>query len=198
MTVNNQQKQKILDKARQQLERVKAYRKEASRKVSLANKRIARLEKAGLKDSPAYQAYIESGGGKFSIRGKNYRETQAEVSRLDRLINAETSTVRGSYKVLKNFAKKANIEYTDMADLQRQQKEMFEYVSKYNQYASTVLDAASAIGYKQVWDAANIFIKETQGQQKGAKLDIKAAIESMQKSIDEFNKNNKIDELFKL
>lgn len=198
MTVNNQQKQKILDKARQQLERVRAYRKEASRKVSLANKRIARLEKAGLKDSPAYQAYIESGGGKFSIRGKSYRETQAEVARLDRLINAETSTVRGSYKVLKNFAKKANIEYTDMADLQRQQKEMFEYVSKYNQYASTVLDAASAIGYKQVWDAANIFIKETQGQQKGAKLDIKAAIESMQKSIDEFNKNNKIDELFKL
>lgn len=198
MSVNNQQKQKILDKARQQLERVRAYRKEASRKVSLANKRIARLEKAGLKDSPAYQAYIESGGGKFSIRGKSYRETQAEVARLDRLINAETSTVRGSYKVLKNFAKKANIEYTDMADLQRQQKEMFEYVSKYNQYASTVLDAASAIGYKQVWDAANIFIKETQGQQKGAKLDIKAAIESMQKSIDEFNKNNKIDELFKL
>lgn len=198
MTVNNQQKQKILDKARQQLERVRAYRKEASRKVSLANKRIARLEKAGLKDSPAYQAYIESGGGKFSIRGKSYRETQAEVARLDRLINAETSTVRGSYKVLKNFAKKANIEYTDMADLQRQQKEMFEYVSKYNQYASTVLDAASAIGYKQVWDAANIFIKETQGQQKGAKLDIKAAIESMQKSIDEFNKNNKVNELFKL
>lgn len=198
MSISNQQKQKTLDKARQQLERVRVYRKEASRKVSLANKRIARLEKAGLKDSPAYQAYIESGGGKFSIRGKSYRETQAEVARLDRLINAETSTVRGSYKVLKNFAKKANIEYTDMADLQRQQKEMFEYVSKYNQYASTVLDAASAIGYKQVWDAANIFIKETQGQQKGAKLDIKAAIESMQKSIDEFNKNNKIDELFKL
>ena len=198
MSISNQQKQKTLDKAHQQLERVRVYRKEASRKVSLANKRIARLEKAGLKDSPAYQAYIESGGGKFSIRGKSYRETQAEVARLDRLINAETSTVRGSYKVLKNFAKKANIEYTDMADLQRQQKEMFEYVSKYNQYASTVLDAASAIGYKQVWDAANIFIKETQGQQKGAKLDIKAAIESMQKSIDEFNKNNKIDELFKL
>ena len=100
--------------------------------------------------------------------------------------------------MLKNFAKKANIKYTDMDDLRQKQKLMFEYVSKYNQYASTVLDAASAIGYKQVWDAANIFIKETQGMQKDAELDIKAAIESMQKSIDEFNNNNKIDELFQL
>lgn len=191
-------KQKLLNKAHEKLERVKAYRTEASRKVSLANKRIARLEKAGLQDSPAYQAYIESGGGKFSIRNKNHRETQKEVARLDRLINAETSTVRGSYKVLKNFAKKANIKYTDMDDLRQKQKLMFEYVSKYNQYASTVLDAASAIGYKQVWDAANIFIKETQGMQKDAELDIKSAIDSMQKSIDEFNNNNKIDELFQL
>ena len=37
------------------------FRKEVSRKASLANKRLARLEKNGLTDSPAYQKFKEGG-----------------------------------------------------------------------------------------------------------------------------------------
>ena len=46
------------------------FRKEISRKASLANKRLARLEKNGLTDSPAYQKVMEGGGKRFSIRCK--------------------------------------------------------------------------------------------------------------------------------
>ena len=53
--------EKIYNKGMEKMKRIRAFRKEASRKAAMANKRIARLENAGLKDSPAYQAYIESG-----------------------------------------------------------------------------------------------------------------------------------------
>lgn len=195
---NETQKQIKMNKAQQQLERVRAYRKEASRKAALVNKRIKRLEKNNLTDSPAYQMFQKFGGGKFTIRGKNYRETQQIVSQLDKLIQAETSTVRGAHRVLKNIAKKTGMKYETMEDLKRKQSEFFEYVSKYNQYASTVLDAGSAVNYRQVWEAASIFIREQKDENRETGLDIKAAIESMQKSIDAHNRANRIDELFKL
>ena len=50
------------------------FRKEVSSKASLANKRLARLEKNGLTDSPAYQKFMEGGGKRFSIRGKTGSE----------------------------------------------------------------------------------------------------------------------------
>lgn len=191
--------QKIYDKGMEKMKRIRAFRKEASRKASMANKRIARLEKAGLQDSPAYQAYIEGGGGKFSVRGKSHRQVQAEVARLDRLLNAETSTVRGSIKVLKKIAERTKVPWDNIRELKQNTAEFFRYVSIYNEYASTVLDAASAIGYKQVWDAASVYIKENKGIMDGGELDIQAAIESMTKSIDEFKKKERIaGELFEL
>ncbi|WP_457848416.1 hypothetical protein, partial [Staphylococcus aureus] len=79
---------------------INAYRKEASRLVSLANKRVQRLELNGLTDSPAYKAYIAS-GGKFGVRGKSHNELQQEVARLNRFINSTTSTIKGVNKTLK-------------------------------------------------------------------------------------------------
>lgn len=191
--------EKIYNKGMEKMKRIRAFRKEASRKAAMANKRIARLENAGLKDSPAYQAYIESGGGKFSVRGKTHRQVQAEVARLDRLLNAETSTVRGAVNVLKKIAERTKVPWNNMSELKQNTAEFFRYVNIYNEYASTVLDAASAIGYKQVWDAASVYIKESRGTIDDGELDIQAAIDSMTKSIEEFKKKERIaGELFEL
>lgn len=199
IAAQNANAKKIYDKGNAKMKRIRAYRKEASRKASLANKRVARLESAGLQDSPAYQAYIDGGGGKFSVKGKTHRQLQSEVARLDRLINSETSTVRGAINVLKNIATRTKVSWDNINDLKRNTAEFFHYVSIYNQYASTVLDAASAIGYKQVWDAASVYIKESKGTMADGELDIQAAIASMTKSIDEFKKKERIaGELFQL
>ena len=53
---------------------VKENRKKISRLVSLANKRLKRLENAGLDDSPAYQKWVEAGAVKFSVKGKDHNE----------------------------------------------------------------------------------------------------------------------------
>ena len=43
-------------------------RQEASRLVSLANKRIKRIEQQGLTESPAYKKFVEDGKQKFGYR----------------------------------------------------------------------------------------------------------------------------------
>ena len=45
------------------------YRQEASRKVSMANKRLKRMEEQNLSMSPAYRKWIDEGGQKFGIKG---------------------------------------------------------------------------------------------------------------------------------
>ena len=62
-------------KAQEKAEKVFNERAEARRLVSLANKRMRRLEAAGMTENPAYKA---TGGKPFSVRGK----TQTEIQRL--------------------------------------------------------------------------------------------------------------------
>ena len=45
----------------------KKYRQEASRKVSMANKRLKRMEEQNLTMSPAYKKWVDEGGQKFGI-----------------------------------------------------------------------------------------------------------------------------------
>ena len=71
-------------------ENAKAVKAEMSRLSAMANKRLQRLENAGLESSPAYQKWVADGSVKFGVRGKTHNELQAELSRLKNFINAET------------------------------------------------------------------------------------------------------------
>lgn len=157
-----------------------AYRKEASRLVSLANKRVQRLESNGLKDSPAYKKYLET-GGKFSVRGKTHNQLQAEVSRLRNFIDSETSTVRGVTNTLKEMANNTGIKYNNLKDLRSKAPKFFELASKVEQYLRTVEDMASAIGYQKIWEQINQYVKD----EKIDLGDSEANIDSMVKSITE-------------
>lgn len=139
-------------------QKIKSYRKEASRLVSLANKRIQRLENNGLKDSPAYKKYLET-GGKFSVKGKSYNQLQSEVSRLRNFIDSETSTVRGVTNTLKDMAQNTGIKYDGLTDLRSKAPKFFELASKVEQYLRTVDDMASAIGYQKIWEQINQYVK---------------------------------------
>lgn len=66
-----------------------------SRVVSVANKRIKRLEKTRLgKMSFAYQQY-EKQGRKFSVRGKNTGQLKNELANAMRFVRYKTSSVKG-------------------------------------------------------------------------------------------------------
>ena len=140
--------------ARQQLSRA-----EVSKLVAKANKRAARLERNNLEDSPAYQKLINDGDVRFSVRGKDHNQLQKEVSRLNKFLESETSTVRGINRVLKDMARNTGIKYKTLAELRTKSAKFFELSSKVEQYLRTVEDMASAIGYQKIWEAINKYVK---------------------------------------
>ena len=158
------------------------YRKEASRLASMANKRVARLEANDLKDAPAYRGYIES-GGKFSVKGKTYNQLQVEVARMRTFINANTSTIKGVNKYLKEIADNTKIKYTNLKDLRAKAPKFFELSSKVQQYLREVEDMAAAIGYQKIWEAVNVYVRNSMLDLAGAELDIETVAELIGKEI---------------
>lgn len=167
--------------------RIQKYRAEASRKASLANKRIARLEKAGLTDSPAYKKYVESGGGKFSVSGKSYNEVQKEVARLNNFINQKSSTIRGVNSTLKEMASNTGIKYKNLTELREKSSKFFELSSKVEQYLRTVEDMASAVGYQKIWEAINTYTKESKIDLEDSENNIDDMVKKVTDAIKEYD-----------
>ena len=136
-------------------------RQEASRLSSLANKRLKRIEEQNLLESPAYKSWVDSGGAKFGVRGKNMEQIQAEVGRLNNFINQSTSTVKGAKDYFKNIAKTVGItEYKDIPDLQNKLNNFFELTSKVKQYLHNSKEIGVAIGYQKVWEIVSDYVQE--------------------------------------
>lgn len=148
------------------------FRKEVSRLASLANKRIQRLEAAKLTDSPAYQKWVENGAVKFGVKGKTYNQLQSEMARLNRFINAQTSTVRGINSNLKEMAANTGIKYRTLKELRSKATSFFELASKVEQYLRTVNDMASAIGYNKIWEVINEYVEREKIDLSGAENNI--------------------------
>lgn len=176
-----QRKQKLKTEKEQ---RIAEYRKEASRLASMANKRVARLEANDLKDAPAYRGYIES-GGKFSVKGKTYNELQVEVARMRTFINANTSTIKGVNKYLKDIADNTKLKYTNMKDLRAKAPKFFELSEKVKQYLNNLDDIASNLGYQKIWEAVNVYVANAKVDLAGAELDIDQLTESIGMAISE-------------
>ena len=173
----------IREVATPKVERIKKFRAEASKMASVANKRIQRLEKNGLENSPAYQGYLASGGGKFSVVGKNYQEVQAEMGRMKRLIDANTSTVRGYNKYMKEVAEATGIKYKNLTDLRSKTEKFFELSNKINQYLGMVEDMASSIGYEKIWTSINTYVQDNRIDLAESDMSIDTMIAEISKAI---------------
>ena len=175
-----QRAQKVKD-AKQQ--RIAEYRKEASRLAAMANKRVSRLEANNLQDAPAYKGYLESGGGKFSVKGKTHNELQREVSRMQKFIVAKTSTVTGVNNYLKGIAANTGIKYSNMKDLKAKAATFFVLSNKVEEYLRTVEDMASAIGYQRIWEAVNEYVQVARVDMSDANLSIDEMVLTISKAI---------------
>ena len=164
-------------------QRVADYRKEASRLAAMANKRVQRLEANGLQDAPAYKGYIESGGGKFSVKGKTHNELQREVARMQKFIVAKTSTVTGVNNYLKGIAANTGIKYSNMKDLKAKAATFFTLSNKVEEYLRTVEDMASAIGYQRIWEAVNEYVQTARIDMSDANLSIDDMVLTISKAI---------------
>ena len=170
----------------EKVNRIRMYRAQASRLASLANKRVARLESNGLTDSPAYKAYIET-GGKFGVRGKDHNQLQSEVARLKKFIESTTSTVKGVTNTLKEMASNTGIKYKNLKDLRSKAAKFFELSSKVEQYLRTVDDMASAIGYQKIWEAINQYVKSGEIDLSSSDGDIDGMVKAVTDAIKEYD-----------
>lgn len=151
-------KTKTDEQARKQ--RIRQLKQEISKKASMANKRLKRLEKNDLTNVPAYRQYVKGGGVKFSVKGKSYNELQAELSRVNHFINSKTSTVRGTNSVLKEIANTAKIKYNNLSELYSNVNQFFSIASKVEDYLNATGQTALAIGYQRIWEAINKYVEQ--------------------------------------
>lgn len=170
----------------------KKYRQEASRKVSMANKRLKRMEEQNLTMSPAYKKWVDEGGQKFGIKGKTTAEVRAEVARLNKFLNQTTSTVRGTKKYLDNIASQVGIKnYDSYQSLNSQLKDFFEVSERVREYLKNSKEISVSIGYKKIWEEVNEYA-ETVGKEFNS---LNQDIVEIAKSITQANAYNKLDNL---
>ena len=146
------------EQARKQ--RIRQLKQEISKKASMANKRLKRLENNDLTNVPAYRQYVQGGGVKFSVKGKSYNELQAELPRVNHFINSKTSTVRGTNSVLKEIANTAKIKYNNLSELYSNVNQFFSLATKVEDYLNATGQTALAIGYQRVWEAINKYVEQ--------------------------------------
>lgn len=157
----------------------KKLKREVSRKASMANKRLQRLEKNGLQNLPAYSHWVEYGGGvKFGVKGKNYNELEKELARVNQFIDAKTSTVRGANRVLKDIASTAGIKYTTSSELLGKTNNFFTLASQVEQYMGATNNAGQAIGYQKLWQVINDYVEKEN-------IDLQAGFDDVYNSVDE-------------
>ena len=141
-------------------EKYLALKKEVSRMASMANKRLRRLERNELTDLPAYQSWVKGGAIKFSVKGKDYNQLQAEFWRLKRFLDNKTSLVRGANKYLREMAENIGIKYNSLAELKVKSKEFFRLAEKIKEYYKMSEMSALALDYQKIWEQINVQIKK--------------------------------------
>lgn len=155
---------------------------EVSRKSSMANKRLVRLENNNLTSSPAYQKWVDyQGGVKFSVKGKDYNQLQQELARVNQFIEAKTSTVRGLNKLLKEMAENTGIKYGSVKELQSKSKNFFALADKIKEYLRQTEGSASAIGYQPVWQAINEYVQQEKIDLGDSELEIDGLVDKIAK-----------------
>lgn len=170
----------------------KKYRQEASRKVSMANKRLKRMEQQNLTMSPAYKKWIDEGGQKFGIRGKSMEEVRIEVARLNKFLKQTTSTVTGTKKYLTNIASQVGIkQWGSFQSLNNQLRGFFEVAERVQEYLKNSKEVSVSIGYKKIWEQVNEYA-ETTGKEF---LSLNDDIVDIANTILQANSYSKLDDL---
>ncbi len=189
-------KVKVIRKDRSRFtEEERKLRAEARRLVSMANKRLRRLEQQNLINSPAYKKWVEEGGQKFSVKGKSMEEVKQEVARMNNFLKMQTSTVRGSKQYFKNVAKEVGIKkFDDFTDLQRKLNTFFETTAKVKEYLYNTKEIGVAIGYQKIWEVVSDYVEEVGYELELTEETVLEMTKKLVKSVTYSEVDRKLDE----
>lgn len=141
-------------------DKYKELRAEVSRMASMANKRLNRLENDNLTMLPAYQSWEQNGSIRFSVKGKDYNQLQAEFWRLKNFLDDRTSTVRKANAFLREMAENTGIQYHGLDDLKNKSARFFELAEKIREYNQAIGQAAQALDYQKIWQQINTAVQQ--------------------------------------
>lgn len=141
-------------------DKYKELRAEVSRMASMANKRLNRLENNNLTMLPAYQSWEQNGAIRFSVKGKDYNQLQAEFWRLKNFLDDRTSTVREANAFLREMAENTGIQYHGLEDLKNKSARFFELAEKIREYNQAIGQAAQALDYQKIWQQINTAVQQ--------------------------------------
>ena len=141
-------------------DKYKELRAEVSRMASMANKRLNRLENNNLTMLPAYQSWEQNGSIRFSVKGKDYNQLQAEFWRLKNFLDDRTSTVREANAFLREMAENTGIKYHGLEDLKNKSARFFELAEKIREYNQAIGQAAQALDYQKIWQQINTAVQQ--------------------------------------
>lgn len=165
-------------------EEEKKLRSEARRLVSMANKRLRRLEEQNLINSPAYKKWVEDGAQKFSVKGKSMEELKQEVARMNDFLNKQTSTVKGAKQYFKNVAREVGIKkFDDFTDLQEKLNTFFEITAKVKEYLYNSKEIGVAIGYQKIWEVVSDYVEEVEDELELTEEDVLEMTEKIAESV---------------
>lgn len=115
-------------------------RKELAKAVSIlasaGNKRLKRIENAGLENYSSAYRYIERTGGKFSVKGKSKEELIIEYKRVKGFLNPvrKTSTIKGIKASMKENETKVQ---KRLGVAFKNEEEAKDFWKAYNKYADS-------------------------------------------------------------
>lgn len=141
-------------------DKYKELKAEVSRMASMANKRLNRLENNNFTMLPAYQAWEQNGSIRFSVKGKDYNQLQAEFWRLKNFLDDRTSTVREANAFLREMAENTGIKYNGLEDLKTKSARFFELAEKIREYNQAIGQAAQALDYQKIWQQINTAVQQ--------------------------------------
>ena len=176
--------------------REKAERAEARRLVSMANKRLRRLEQQNLQNTPAYQSWYNNGAVKFSVKGKTHKEVKHEMARMNKFLNQVTSTVTGAKKNLKDIAKRTNIvTWDNFDDLQRKISDYYNISHKILELAKTIRNWSQTFNYEKVGEIVAEYMEEVNGQVTKSDAEILMLARRVSKAVGNQAMSKELDSL---
>lgn len=176
--------------------REKAERAEARRLVSMANKRLRRLEQQNLQNTPAYQSWYNNGAVKFSVKGKTHKEVKHEMARMNKFLNQVTSTVTGAKKNLKDIAKRIHLTTWDnFDDLQKRISDYYDISNRILELAKTTRNWAQTFNYEKVGELVAEYMEEVKGEVTKSDAEILMLARRVSKAVGNQAMSKELDSL---
>lgn len=166
------------------------FRRRVSRLATNANKRLARIEKNEVENTPAYKAVVDQKGERprFGVKGKTNMEVAREFWQLQRFLSAKTSTIKGIRRVAEDTAKTLGTPFkkgTPIKTLVVQSANYFALADTIQEYLNKIHRSAMALDYNRIFNAVNTVIARDKTELANLRNDGKAIADTMQATLKE-------------